>query len=231
MRRNRRLRRNNGLRRTSCGWRSSSAPGSESFAAVFVLTHEDLICGHGTATLRAAAGADLRLDGRRCRVRARGGRAGCRTARAGRRPRDRSWCGLRHARDSACARRLRSRRARHVARAARRAAGEQRGTWLSAPSKPICSTSGGTCTTPQSLIVCLGDTLTHLESTDDVERLVRDVATSLRPGGRFVATFRDYTHPAAGVRALHPRAQRRESHSHLLPRRAARSHARARHRA
>jgi SAM-dependent methyltransferase len=49
-----------------------------------------------------------------------------------------------------------------------------------------------------SLIVCLGDTLTHLESTDDVERLVRDVATSLRPGGRFVATFRDYTRPAAG---------------------------------
>jgi len=49
-----------------------------------------------------------------------------------------------------------------------------------------------------SLIVCLGDTLTHLESTDDVERLIRDVAASLRPGGRFVATFRDYTRPAAG---------------------------------
>jgi len=40
-----------------------------------------------------------------------------------------------------------------------------------------------------SLIVCLGDTLTHLESTHDVERLVRDVAASLRPGGRFVATI------------------------------------------
>jgi SAM-dependent methyltransferase len=49
-----------------------------------------------------------------------------------------------------------------------------------------------------SLIVCLGDTLTHLESTDDVERLVRDVAVSLRPGGRFVTTFRDYTQPATG---------------------------------
>jgi SAM-dependent methyltransferase len=52
--------------------------------------------------------------------------------------------------------------------------------------------------TAASLIVCLGDTLTHLASTDDVERLVRDVAASLRPGGRFVATFRDYMHPAAG---------------------------------
>ena len=52
--------------------------------------------------------------------------------------------------------------------------------------------------TAASLIVCLGDTLTHLESTDDVERLVRDVAASLRPGGRFVASFRDYTHPATG---------------------------------
>ena len=52
--------------------------------------------------------------------------------------------------------------------------------------------------TAASLIVCLGDTLTHLESTGDVERLVRDVAASLRPGGRFVTTFRDYTHPATG---------------------------------
>ncbi len=52
--------------------------------------------------------------------------------------------------------------------------------------------------TGASLIVCLGDTLTHLESTDAVERLVSDVAASLRPGGRFVATFRDYMRPAVG---------------------------------
>jgi SAM-dependent methyltransferase len=56
----------------------------------------------------------------------------------------------------------------------------------------------GHVSTAASLIVCLGDTLTHLESTDDVERLVRDVAASLRPGGRFVVTFRDYMHPATG---------------------------------
>jgi SAM-dependent methyltransferase len=49
-----------------------------------------------------------------------------------------------------------------------------------------------------SLIVCLGDTLTHLETPPHVERLCRDVAAALTPGGRFVATFRDYTHPATG---------------------------------
>jgi SAM-dependent methyltransferase len=53
-------------------------------------------------------------------------------------------------------------------------------------------------TAPASLIVCLGDTLTHLESAEDVERLARDVRSSLRSGGRFVATFRDYTGPATG---------------------------------
>jgi hypothetical protein len=51
---------------------------------------------------------------------------------------------------------------------------------------------------PASLIVCLGDTLTHLGSTGDVERLARDVAASLRPCGRFVATFRDYSRPSQG---------------------------------
>jgi SAM-dependent methyltransferase len=49
-----------------------------------------------------------------------------------------------------------------------------------------------------SLIVCLGDTLTHLETLAHVERLCRDVAAALRPGGQLVTTFRDYTHPAAG---------------------------------
>ncbi|HVY67246.1 MAG TPA: class I SAM-dependent methyltransferase [Gammaproteobacteria bacterium] len=51
---------------------------------------------------------------------------------------------------------------------------------------------------PLALIVCMGDTLTHLPSTDDVERLARDVAACLAPGGRFVATFRDYTRTATG---------------------------------
>lgn len=46
------------------------------------------------------------------------------------------------------------------------------------------------------VVVCLGDTLTHLESIAAVERLLDDVATSLSPGGTFVATFRDYSRPS-----------------------------------
>jgi SAM-dependent methyltransferase len=49
------------------------------------------------------------------------------------------------------------------------------------------------------LIVCLGDTLTHLAERSQVERLFRDVAQSLRRGGRLVLTFRDYSHPPAGA--------------------------------
>jgi SAM-dependent methyltransferase len=49
-----------------------------------------------------------------------------------------------------------------------------------------------------ALILCMGDTLTHLSSSRDVELLCSRVAASLAPNGRFVATFRDYTRPASG---------------------------------
>ncbi len=42
-----------------------------------------------------------------------------------------------------------------------------------------------------ALIVCMGDTLTHLPSADEVSALVRDAARNLAPGGRLVLTFRD----------------------------------------
>jgi hypothetical protein len=48
------------------------------------------------------------------------------------------------------------------------------------------------------LILCMGDTLTHLESPDDLVALSRAVATHLSPGGRFVATFRDYSRLPSG---------------------------------
>ena len=48
------------------------------------------------------------------------------------------------------------------------------------------------------LIVCMGDTLTHLSRQSQVDDLLQTVARSLKPGGRFVATFRDYTHPLSG---------------------------------
>jgi SAM-dependent methyltransferase len=54
------------------------------------------------------------------------------------------------------------------------------------------------------LIVCLGDTLTHLEGKGDVVKLFEAVADALAPGGRFVATFRDYTRLPQGVRRFIP---------------------------
>jgi SAM-dependent methyltransferase len=43
-----------------------------------------------------------------------------------------------------------------------------------------------------AVIVCMGDTLTHLPSFAAVEKLLAAVALSLAPGGVFAATFRDY---------------------------------------
>jgi len=46
------------------------------------------------------------------------------------------------------------------------------------------------------LILCMGDTLTHLTCIADVDLLCRRIAAALAPGGRFVTTFRDFTRPA-----------------------------------
>lgn len=48
------------------------------------------------------------------------------------------------------------------------------------------------------LVLCMGDTLTHLEDAGQVQALIVSVAASLRPGGAFVTTFRDYTKLPAG---------------------------------
>ena len=48
------------------------------------------------------------------------------------------------------------------------------------------------------LILCMGDTLTHLESQEAIAALAHSVASRLAPGGRFVATFRDYTRLPSG---------------------------------
>ena len=42
------------------------------------------------------------------------------------------------------------------------------------------------------VVLCMGDTLTHLPSLGSVESLLRSVAAALVPGGVFAATFRDY---------------------------------------
>jgi Methyltransferase domain len=46
---------------------------------------------------------------------------------------------------------------------------------------------------PAELIVCMVDTLLHLDSQDAVARLAVDVFAALEPGGTFIATFRDFT--------------------------------------
>jgi SAM-dependent methyltransferase len=51
---------------------------------------------------------------------------------------------------------------------------------------------------PADLILCMGDTLTHLSGLECVDRLFSLVAEALRPGGRFITSFRDYTFPLNG---------------------------------
>jgi SAM-dependent methyltransferase len=46
---------------------------------------------------------------------------------------------------------------------------------------------------PAELVVCMVDTLLHLESQAAVTRLAADVFAALEPGGTFIATFRDFT--------------------------------------
>ncbi|MEV5884905.1 class I SAM-dependent methyltransferase [Streptomyces sp. NPDC052020] len=48
-------------------------------------------------------------------------------------------------------------------------------------------------------VVCMGDTLLHLPGRADVQELVADVAKALRPGGSFVATYRDLTRELHGL--------------------------------
>jgi 2-polyprenyl-3-methyl-5-hydroxy-6-metoxy-1,4-benzoquinol methylase len=46
---------------------------------------------------------------------------------------------------------------------------------------------------PYDVILCMGDTLTHLSSLESVRQLFADCAASLAPGGVFATTFRDYS--------------------------------------
>jgi len=49
------------------------------------------------------------------------------------------------------------------------------------------------------VIVCMGDTITHLESREDVVRSLRAVIDALAVGGRFVVSYRDLSVEATGV--------------------------------
>jgi SAM-dependent methyltransferase len=62
----------------------------------------------------------------------------------------------------------------------------------------------GHVTAPQSLVLCMGDTLTHLQSEDEVRHLFAEVAKTLAPGGAFAMTYRNYLSPPAGTNRFIP---------------------------
>jgi len=49
------------------------------------------------------------------------------------------------------------------------------------------------------VIVCMGDTLTHLATLDEVAAVLRDSAAALAPGGHLLLSFRDYTVARTGA--------------------------------
>lgn len=51
---------------------------------------------------------------------------------------------------------------------------------------------------PPAAVLCMGDTLTHLENPAEALRLIEAVAASLPVGGFFVLSFRDYSAPLSG---------------------------------
>ena len=57
---------------------------------------------------------------------------------------------------------------------------------------------------PFEVVVCMGDTLTHLQSTDDVLALFKNVHHVLEPDGRFALTFRDLTVELEGTARIIP---------------------------
>ncbi len=63
----------------------------------------------------------------------------------------------------------------------------------------LCDLARHASTLAPELIVCAGDTLTHLTSLDQVDHLLRDAATALVAGGHLILTFRDYTTARTGA--------------------------------
>jgi SAM-dependent methyltransferase len=57
---------------------------------------------------------------------------------------------------------------------------------------------------PADLMLCMGDTLTHLPDEASVDDLFLKVARSLKTDGKFVLTFRDYTRPPVGIARFIP---------------------------
>ena len=59
-------------------------------------------------------------------------------------------------------------------------------------------------TEPPTLVLCMGDTLTHLSEHTHVDFLAQEVAEVLTPGGHFVVSFRDYSVPLTDEKRFIP---------------------------
>jgi 2-polyprenyl-3-methyl-5-hydroxy-6-metoxy-1,4-benzoquinol methylase len=55
-----------------------------------------------------------------------------------------------------------------------------------------------------SAILCMGDTITHLDDLGSVENLIERASVELRPGGMLVISFRDYSVPFTGEQCVIP---------------------------
>ncbi|MTV50966.1 methyltransferase domain-containing protein [Heliobacillus mobilis] len=54
------------------------------------------------------------------------------------------------------------------------------------------------------LIICMGDTLSHLDSFGEIERLFSNVLENLRKKGKFLISFRDYSMELLGLDRIIP---------------------------
>lgn len=60
------------------------------------------------------------------------------------------------------------------------------------------------CPEKVELCICMGDTLTHLGSFDEIKKLFEDVYNSLEDGGKFILTFRDLVFELEGKNRFIP---------------------------
>jgi hypothetical protein len=58
--------------------------------------------------------------------------------------------------------------------------------------------------TGASVIVCCGDTITHLSDYDEIAKFASDIFNSLKIGGGAIFSFRDYSVPLEGVNRFIP---------------------------
>jgi Methyltransferase domain len=54
------------------------------------------------------------------------------------------------------------------------------------------------------IVLCMGDTITHLPDAESVLHLISEAAEALMIGGQFIITFRDYSHALTGEQRFIP---------------------------